>query len=369
MSDFGPYAPAYRKALEMAGALASSLEGRAEPSTYAVERLCEAVDQVASPGSTWDRQGFSSDEATERPPDTLDGALALAAADAQLMLVLFEASRAVGERSSPSDARELRHTVDAALVQLEALEGASASLAFGGPSALPPSATLDQAAAGFRKQCDAVFSLVIDECEQTIGAVVRSIRDHSEKVLEIIGAVGDLLAEATPRIPLLNRAWKLLLTCLARIRAVVQRMPASDVKALLTSILGEGSIRSAVERVLGRAAAQATITGFRLGPPLTIADLDRGTAEVLALGPRFSSIAASGRIVIGVLTLSAATIAAQFTGPTAAAVVPGVYGLVVAGILTLALDFTDRGSLVNVVTGVLQIGHALDERTAVADGV
>ena len=368
MSDFGPYAPAYRKALEMAGTLASSLEDRAGPSPYAVERLCEAVDHLGSPGATSDRQGFSAEAGGPLPAERADD-LALAAADAQLMLVMFEASRAAGEQSGPSDARVLRQTVDSAFVQLEALEGASTRLAFGGSTESVPSATLDQAAAAFREQCEAVFSQVIDECDKTIGAAVRSIRDQSDKVLEIVGSVGGVLAEVTPRIPLLKRAWNLLMSCLARVRAVVERMPASDVKALLTSILGDISIRSGVERVLDRAAARTTIAGFRLGPPLTITDLDRATAEVMALGPRFSSVAASGRVVIAVLTMSAGVIAAQFTGPAAAAVVPGVYGLVVAGMLTLALDFTDRGELFSVVTGVLQIGHALEARTAVAGGV
>jgi hypothetical protein len=174
-----------------------------------------------------------------------------------------------------------------------------------------------------------------------------------------MGQVGDLLAQVIPRVPLLRRAWDRLKACVDRIYQTVRSLPADTLNGWMQAFVERFSVREGVEHVLATASARKQIASLALVAPLTAAEVDTATNEIASLGPRFSKIADSSRVVITGLTLCSGIIAAHLTGPSAAIVIPGAYGIVVAGLLLLGQDFTDRGSF-GIVRGVLQIGHELN---------
>ena len=357
MTAIDLFAPAYRSAVEMAAALAEALEDDPSSADYAARQLCDSVDLLDSPTSLGGRRGFESSGAALNTPTTPDLEMALAAADAQIAMLMLTASRAVGEQGDRVSPDVLGDAAASAALDLERLDGRAASFNFN-PDAGRVSADGPAAAARFRENSLTTFKVVVDECEQTIQATAAFIRDHSDKVVEALTSVGDLLEAAGPRVALLRRAWDRLKACVSRLYAMVQKVTPGTLNDWLMPILRHLSLRDGVEKVLAMAAAREEIAAFTFAAPLAAAQVDLAADEVAALATRFRQIAASARIVVSGLTLFGGMIAAYLTGPAALLAVPGAYIAVACGTLVIARDFTDRGD-VGVVRGVLQIGHDL----------
>jgi len=192
--------------------------------------------------------------------------MALAAADAQIAMLMLHRLAGSGRTRRSRQPRRVGDAAATAAPDLKRLE--ARAVGFNVNPVTGPVSADGPAAARFRESSLTTFKVVVDECEQTIQATAAFIRDHSDKIVEALKSVGDLLEAAGPRVALLRRAWDRLKACVSRLNAMAQTVTPGTLNDWLMPILQHLSLREGVEKVLAVATAREEIAAFTFAVPL-----------------------------------------------------------------------------------------------------
>jgi hypothetical protein len=308
---------------------------------------------------------------TDRQPEVraaaADDVLSVAASDLQVGVVLFAAGQAVGEVSAseattPEAAgSRARDNLDTAIAELGAAtrefagETERSSLhAFAAEAVPHPSADLPSAIATFEGQASATLDLVTTELGGVVGKVADkiSIKDLADAIADIgpnlptIDAIGRLISLAVKKVV---KAFKALASFIGEQAFEALRDPVTK----LIEKLRDQGFRAILAALVGVESTMAYVRAAVSAPGVELTALDRGTADLIALGPRYKRSVKYINLAIGAGVLLNAV-----AGPTLGILSTVGIALLVLSLLVavaIAKDFADSENWLQFVRGVREI--------------
>lgn len=328
-----------------------------------LERAAKTQDESATRVQTFMFEALADSD--RRPKDRAAAAedvLSLAASDLQVGAVLLAAGEVVGELSAPeAAASRAREHLDTAIAALGATsrefagETDRASMrAFAAEAASRPSADRPSAIAAFEAQARAILDLVTSELGGVVGKITDkiSIKDLAGAIADVglnlpnIDAVGRLVSLAVKKVV---NAFKTLASFIGEAAFEALRDPVMK----LVERLRDQGFRAILAGLVDVDGTLAYVRIAVSAPGVELAALDRGTAELIALGPRYRQTVKYINIAIG-----AGVLLNAIAGPTLAILsTVGITLLVLSLLVAVAVakDFADSENWLRLVRGVREI--------------
>jgi hypothetical protein len=343
--------------------LVGSERARIDQATAQLERAAtEQETRARAIESLMFRDADASAAAATESSATTDGVLAAVLADIEVANVLIAAGHALGESGIAGEKRLLDEALRDLAATTRHLESAPPErLGFEDPPATSPgpaSADIESAIATFGARAEQTLSDILRRSEEVTTTVTEALRNIDPQ------KVGTALASLGAALPQLDSAGRLLrqgITKLERAIAALDRLlkgtPLDKVRADVAGMWEDIKSGEIVTKALGRLL---DVEGIRertkvilAGDGLRRERLDDGATQLSHLATRFDSEMKIAKALAGAVALSATLIGLlQIGGPGVTLLTAFVYALILAVVVTIAMDYTRSGGMVDRVRGV-----------------
>ena len=336
---------------------------------FAVQRLEEAAAESDAAGGRL--RAFMFEEAGEGTAATAspDDALALITTDIHIANVLIAAGQTIDEGDGitlpPALLDEALVRLDGANRTLSRAAAQSGTFHFS-EDATPVEAPDDESALeSFRQATTDTLNTVVTELEKVARAVVESMSKLPiDKVATAIAALGST-GDALPRIGrLLRQGIEKLESAL---NALMKLLGSDALKAVRERVeklwlkMKEGEALSQLLRgALHIDDTQAFVNRILASGTIARASLNTGSTALVQLSKDFEAKMSSARTLSSGAAFATGVLLLTPMAPQAALFAAGMHAVILAGVLLIALDYTDSGTLtwvrgVRDVTSSLQV--------------
>jgi len=329
--------------LKAGAALAEALEQNQEDD---IEDAVQQLREAASAGQGAARLGFTATGPGELPPPlAVDSALIVAEVDVSLAHLFVNASRAVGETTSPAPPDTLRRAVESTGTTLDDLQSTAGKLGFAAEARIHISSSdLKQAQMTFRQEANDAADQVVDQSEAQVQKAFSAVAKQKDRIMEAWSQLDALSELGAPVASLLRYAWQRLSSALQTLKDIAAWITSEEAVDYLGDLIADASLRNCLRKIAGDARVRELLEKMRFKTSLKKAVIDAASEEVDALGRRFTTIAKRIMAIAAVATLVAPALTACFASPLAASfALPAVYALGVIAIVVMARDCLHEG--------------------------
>jgi hypothetical protein len=295
--------------------------------------------------------------------------LATVLADLDVANVLIAAGHSVDEAGAPGDRQFLTDAIRRLDATTGALERAAQNLGdtelgFTEPSALPQrleSPDLATAISSFRARANETLTSIARNAEDATTTVTDSLRKlDPQAVMAALGKLGEAAPKLASAGRLLRQGIAKLERAIGSLGRLLEGTPLDRVRKDVLALWED--VKSG--RLLGRVLAglldvdgiSKRVQEMLATDHLVRERLDEGSGELSALAVRFESEMSVVKRIASAVALAAAVIGlTQIATPTVTLVIAGVYALIVATVVVIAMDYTGSHQLLDRVRGVNDI--------------